>query len=301
MKNKTHYHTATIKGMEVFYREAGPADAPTLLLLHGYPTSSHMYRNLMNHLSDRYHLIAPDYPGYGRSEQPPMADFDYSFANYAAIVEELLTHLKVETYSLYLMDYGAPVGWTLASKYPERVESIIVQNGCCYEEGLETFWDPIKALWKDRNDQEAIKTLRTFHNVEGLKWQYTHSVPDPGVVSPDNWEIDLRHLLRPENDDIQIALFYDYRNNVTQYPKWQAYLRANNPEMLIVYGKNDFIFPVSGAEAFKKDVKNLEYHLYDTGHFALESFGDEISATIKDFLDRKVAAKTKNMQKAVLA
>jgi pimeloyl-ACP methyl ester carboxylesterase len=301
MKNKTHYHTATIKGVEVFYREAGPADAPTLLLLHGYPTSSHMYRNLMNHLSDRYHLIAPDYPGYGRSEQPPMADFDYSFANYAAIVEELLTHLKVETYSLYLMDYGAPVGWTLASKYPERVESIIVQNGCCYEEGLETFWDPIKALWKDRNDQEAIKTLRTFHNVEGLKWQYTHSVPDPGVVSPDNWEIDLRHLLRPENDDIQIALFYDYRNNVTQYPKWQAYLRANNPEMLIVYGKNDFIFPVSGAEAFKKDVKNLEYHLYDTGHFALESFGDEISATIKDFLDRKVAAKTKNMQKAVLA
>lgn len=288
MKNKTHYHFLKINGVDVFYREAGPADAPTLVLLHGYPTSSHMYRNLMMDLSDRYHLIAPDYPGYGRSEQPPVKDFAYTFENIALIVDLLLEQLKIGKYSLYLMDYGAPIGWTIAHKHPERVEAIIVQNGCCYEEGLETFWDPIKALWKDRNDKEAIKKCQSFHSPDGLKWQYTHSVPDPTVVSPDNWEIDLRHLLRPENDDIQIAMFYDYRNNVKQYPKWQAYLREHSPEMLIVYGKDDYIFPVSGAEAYKRDVKNLEYHLYDTGHFALESFGDEISAVIRGFMERKV-------------
>jgi pimeloyl-ACP methyl ester carboxylesterase len=291
MKNKTHYHFAKINGLDIFYREAGPKDAPTLVLLHGYPTSSHMFRNLINELSDRYHLIAPDYPGYGRSQQPPMSEFAYTFESYAEIVDCLLRQLHVKTYSLYLMDYGAPVGWTLAYKRPERVETLIVQNGCCYEEGLETFWDPIKALWKDRNDQDAIAKCRTFHSPDGLKWQYTHGVPDPSVVSPDNWELDLRHLERPENDDIQIQLFYDYQNNVKQYPKWQEYLRTHNPEMLIVYGKNDYIFPAVGAEAYKRDVKNLEYHLYDAGHFALESVGDEIGATIRDFLDRKVGAK----------
>ncbi|MET0463372.1 MAG: alpha/beta hydrolase [Chitinophagaceae bacterium] len=289
MTNKTQYRFLTVNGVEIFFREAGPADAPTLVLLHGYPTSSHMFRNLINDLSDRYHLIAPDYPGYGRSEQPPIAAFEYSFSNFAAIVEGLLDQLGIEKYSLYLMDYGAPVGWTLASKYPEKIESLIVQNGCCYEEGLETFWDPIKALWKDRNDQDAIEKCRAFHSPEGLKWQYTHNVPDTDVISPDNWEIDLRHLLRPENDDIQIAMFYDYRNNVKQYPNWQAYLRKYDPEMLIVYGKDDYIFPGVGAEAYKKDVKNLEFHLYPTGHFALESFCGEIASTIRDFLDRKVS------------
>jgi len=291
MKNKTHYRTVKIKGIEIFYREAGPDSAPTLLLLHGYPTSSHMYRHLISELSDEYHLVAFDYPGYGRSEQPPIADFDYTFENYAAIAEALLEHLQIGKYSLYLMDYGAPVGWRLASKYPERIETIIVQNGCCYEEGLEAFWDPIKALWKDRNDKEAIKACQGFHSPDGLKWQYTHSVPDPTVVSPDNWELDLRHLLRPENDDIQIGLFYDYRTNVRLYPQWQEYLRTKDPEMLIVYGKDDYIFPGVGAEAFKRDVKNLEFHLYPTGHFALESFGDEIIPTIRDFLGRKVSKK----------
>jgi pimeloyl-ACP methyl ester carboxylesterase len=291
MKNKTHHHTIKINGVDIFYREAGPANAPTLLLLHGYPTSSHMYRNLINDLSDKYHLIAPDYPGYGRSEQPPRADFAYTFENLASIVEAFLKQLQIDKYSLYLMDYGAPIGWTLASKYPERIETLIVQNGCCYEEGLETFWDPIKALWKDRNEQDAIQKCRAFHSPDGLKWQYTHGVPDVSLVAPDNWELDLRHLQRPENDDIQIDMFYDYRNNVQQYPKWQEFLRTHNPEMLIVYGKNDYIFPVVGAEAYKRDVKNLEYHLFDTGHFALESFGAEITATIRDFLDRKVGAK----------
>lgn len=284
----TTYQTRRINGVEIFYREAGDKNKPTLVLLHGYPSSSHMYRNLIKDLSDRFHLIAPDYPGYGRSEQPPMSEFEYTFDNYAKIVSTLLEELGINKFSLYLMDYGAPVGFRIASGNPDKIDSLIVQNGCAYEEGLEAFWDPIKAYWKDINDKEAEKTLATFHGPELLKWQYTHGVPDPSVVSPDNWEVDLRHLERPENNDIQLAMFYDYRNNVTLYPQWQEYFRTHQPEMLIVYGKNDYIFPASGAEAFKKDIKNLEYHLFDAGHFALESKGSEIAEIIGDFLTRKV-------------
>lgn len=288
MKNKTKHKFVKVDGLDIFYREAGPADAPVLLLLHGYPSSSHMFRNLIDNLSDQYHLIAPDYPGYGRSEQPARSNFDYTFDNYASIIEGFLKALKIEKFSVYLMDYGAPVGWRIASGNPEKIETIIVQNGCAYDEGLEAFWDPIKAYWFDKTDKTAEEKLKAFHTAEGLKWQYTHGVPDPNVVSPDNWEIDLRHLERPENGEIQLDLFYDYRTNVTLYPKWQQYFRDYNPEMLIVYGKNDYIFPPSGAEAYKKDVKNLEYHLFDAGHFALESVGDEIAAKIRDFLGRKV-------------
>ncbi|TKC62391.1 alpha/beta hydrolase [Pedobacter hiemivivus] len=285
---KTTYNTRKIQGLEIFYREAGDKNKPTLVLLHGYPTSSHMYRNLISDLSDRYHLIAPDYPGYGRSEQPPIAEFEYTFDNYAKIVTTLLSELQIQKYSLYLMDYGAPVGFRIASANPEKVDSLIIQNGCAYEEGLEAFWDPIKAYWKDINDKEAEATLGTFHDANGLKWQYTHSVPDVSAISPDNWEIDLRHLERPENAAIQLAMFYDYQNNLTLYPKWQQYFRDHQPETLIVYGKNDYIFPGSGAEAFKKDLKNLEFHLFETGHFALESHGTEIAEIIGDFLKRKV-------------
>lgn len=288
MKNQTTYHYIDINGTNIFYREAGPKDAPVLVLLHGYPASSHMFRNLIAELSDEFHLIAADYPGYGRSEQPPIADFAYTFDNFAVIVESLLKKLNINNYSLYLMDYGAPVGWRLAAKYPEKIETLIVQNGCAYDEGLETFWDPIKAYWKDRNNKEAEDTLRTFHNPDGLKWQYTHGLADKSVISPDNWEIDLRHLERNENGQIQLDLFYDYRTNPPKYPEWQQYFRNHNPKMLIVYGKNDYIFPVAGAEAYKKDVKNLEYHLFDAGHFALESHGIEIAATIRDFLNRKL-------------
>jgi len=284
----TTYNTRKIQGVEIFYREAGDKNKPTLVLLHGYPTSSHMYRNLIKDLSDKYHLIAPDYPGYGRSEQPPIATFEYTFDNYAKIITTLLAELDIQKYSLYLMDYGAPVGFRIASASPEKVDSLIIQNGCAYEEGLETFWDPIKAYWKNINDKEAEATLRTFHDANGLKWQYTHSVPDVSAISPDNWEIDLRHLDRPENGAIQLAMFYDYQNNVPLYPKWQKYFRDHQPETLIVYGKNDYIFPGSGAEAFKKDLKNLEFHLFETGHFALESHGTEIAALISDFLARKV-------------
>lgn len=286
---KTTYNTKKINGVDIFYREAGDKKNPTLLLLHGYPTSSHMFRNLINELSDQFHLVAPDYPGYGRSEQPPIASFEYTFDNLAKLVTGLLSELGLKKYSIYLMDYGAPIGFRIASAHPEKVDSLIIQNGCAYEEGLQTFWDPIKAYWKNINDKEAEKTLRGFHDPNGLKWQYTHAVPDTSLISPDNWEIDLRHLERPENDAIQLAMFYDYQNNVPLYPKWQQYFRDHQPETLIVYGKNDYIFPGSGAEAFKKDLKNLEFHLFDTGHFALESFGEEIAALISDFLFRKVA------------
>ena len=291
MKNQTQHHFIKINGIDIFYREAGPKDAPVLVLLHGYPSSSHMFRNLINELSDKYHLIAPDYPGYGRSEQPPVADFAYTFENFAGIVEELLKQLRVAKYSLYLMDYGAPVGWRIAAKHPERIDTLIVQNGCAYDEGLETFWDPIKAYWKNKNDKDAETALRGFHDLNGLKWQYTHGLEDTSVISPDNWEIDLRHLERPENGQIQLDLFYDYRTNLDLYPQWQQYFRKHNPEMLIVYGKNDYIFPVAGAEAYKKDVKNLEYHLYDAGHFALESHGIQIADTIRTFLDKKTGNK----------
>ena len=287
---KTTFKTENINGVDIFYREAGDKSKPTLVLLHGYPTSSHMYRNLIQSLSDKYHLIAPDYPGYGRSEQPPMAEFEYTFDNFARIITALLKKLEIQKYSLYLMDYGAPIGFRIASASPEKIDTLIVQNGCAYEEGLEAFWDPIKAYWADKNNKEAENTLKGFHDLNGLKWQYTHNVPDQSVISPDNWEIDLRHLEKPENGAIQLALFYDYQNNVPLYPSWQQYFRDHQPEMLIVYGKDDYIFPGAGAEAFKKDVKKLEFHLFDTGHFALESHGEEISAIIDDFLERKVLA-----------
>ncbi|QSB25268.1 alpha/beta fold hydrolase [Flavobacterium sp. CLA17] len=285
---KTTYHTRKINGVEIFYREAGDKKKPTLVLLHGYPTSSHMFRNLIVDLSDKYHLIAPDYPGYGRSEQPPMKDFDYTFENMSNIVTTLLSELDIQKYSLYLMDYGAPIGFRIASASPEKIDTLIIQNGCAYDEGLETFWDPIKAYWKNIDDKEAEATLKTFHSPDGLKWQYTHSVPDESAISPDNWEIDLRHLERPENGAIQLAMFYDYQTNVVLYPKWQQYFRDHQPETLVVYGKDDYIFPGVGAEAFKKDLKNLEFHLFPTGHFALESYGKEIGELISDFLDRKV-------------
>jgi pimeloyl-ACP methyl ester carboxylesterase len=288
MKNKTSHHFTEVNGVNIFYREAGPVDAPVILLLHGYPTSSFMFRNMMSVLSDEYRLIAPDYPGYGRSEQPPIADFAYTFENFSSLMEALLEKLGIRQYSLYLMDYGAPVGWRIASNHPERIETLIVQNGCAYEEGLREFWEPFKAYWKDRSDKVTEDILRGFHSPDGLKWQYLHGVPNPSVVAPDNWEVDLRHLLRQENDQIQLDLFYDYRTNVALYPVWQEYFRTANPEMLVIFGKNDVIFPVQGAEAYRKDVKNLQLDLFDTGHFALESMNEEMCDVIRDFLGRKL-------------
>lgn len=279
--------TVEVNGVEIFYRESGAKDAPTILLLHGYPTSSHMFRNLISDLSDSYHLLAPDYPGFGNSEQPPMNEFDYTFDNMAAIVEGFLEKLEVKKYSIYLMDYGAPIGFRIAAKYPKRVETLIVQNGNAYDEGLKDFWIPIKKYWND-NTIEHGKPLEAFHSPDGLKWQYTHGVRNVETISPDNWNIDLRHLTREGNNEIQLAMFYDYRTNVPLYPSWQKYFRKYQPPMLIVWGKNDYIFPADGAYPYKKDLDNLEFHLLDTGHFALEEDGDVIAQKIKEFLSARI-------------
>jgi pimeloyl-ACP methyl ester carboxylesterase len=281
----TFHRTVNVNGVEIFYREAGTRDKPTILLLHGYPTSSHMFRNLITDLSVRYHVIAPDYPGYGRSEQPSIEDFEYTFDNMAILVEGFLEELHVNKYSIYLMDYGAPIGFRIAAKYPERVESLIIQNGNAYDEGLRDFWVPIKKYWNDYTVENG-QALEGFHSPGGLKWQYTHGVQDSTKISPDNWNLDLQHLTKPENDKIQLAMFYSYRTNVPLYPEWQQYFRDHQPPTLIVWGKNDYIFPAEGAHPYKKDLKNLEFHLLDTGHFALEEKGEEIADYILNFLDK---------------
>ena len=284
-ENPTFHKNVTVNGINIFYREAGDVNKPTILLLHGYPTSSHMFRNLITDLSVRYHVLAPDYPGFGRSEQPLMKDFDYTFDNMSKIVEGFLNELKVTKYSIYLMDYGAPIGFRIAAKYPERIESLIIQNGNAYDEGLKDFWIPIKKYWNDYTTENG-KPLEGFHSPDGLKWQYTHGVQDSTKISPDNWSIDLQHLTREENNEIQLAMFYDYRTNVPLYPEWQQYFREHQPPTLIVWGKNDYIFPAEGAHPYKKDLKNLEFHLIDTGHFALEEKGDEIAKYILNFLQK---------------
>ncbi|MFT4849092.1 MAG: pimeloyl-ACP methyl ester carboxylesterase [Sediminicola sp.] len=285
VSHPTLHKNVTVQGVNVFYREAGDKNKPTILLLHGYPTSSHMFRNLITDLSVQYHILAPDYPGFGRSDQPAIADFEYTFDNMANIVEGFLEELKVEKYSIYLMDYGAPIGFRIASKYPERVESLIIQNGNAYDEGLRDFWIPIKKYWNDYTVENG-KPLEGFHSPDGLKWQYTHGVKDVATISPDNWNIDLQHLTRAENNEIQLAMFYDYRTNVPLYSKWQKYFRDYQPPTLIVWGKNDFIFPAEGAHPYKRDLKVVETHLLDTGHFALEEKGEEIAIYILNFLKR---------------
>ncbi|NJB70122.1 pimeloyl-ACP methyl ester carboxylesterase [Saonia flava] len=282
---KTFHKTLKVNGLNIFYREAGDVSKPTILLLHGYPTSSHMFRKLITDLSVRYHVLAPDYPGFGRSDQPKMKDFEYTFDNMATIIEGFLKELKLDRYSIYLMDYGAPIGYRIAAKYPEKVDALIVQNGNAYDEGLRDFWKPIKKYWKN-NTVENGKALEVFHSPAGLKWQYMHGVQDTLMISPDNWHIDLQHLTREENNEIQLAMFYSYRTNVPLYPKWQAYFREYQPPTLIVWGKNDYIFPAEGAYPYKRDLKNLDFHLLNTGHFALEEKGDEIAKYILNFLEK---------------
>jgi len=285
---RTQHKTVTVDGLEIFYREAGPKDAPTILLLHGFPTSSHMFRNLIPALSDRFHVVAPDYPGFGNSAQPGTDEFDYTFDNLADLMEDFTEKLGLQHYSLYLMDYGAPIGFRLAERHPERVDALIVQNGNAYEEGLREFWDPIRTYWKDRTPENA-QPLAGFISPDGVKWQYTHGVRNEAVISPDNWNVDLRHLTRAGNPEIQLALFYDYQNNVPHYPAWQAYFRKHQPPTLIVWGENDYIFPAEGAHPYKRDLKNVDFHLLDTGHFALEEDGHVIADAIRRFLNGQVA------------
>jgi pimeloyl-ACP methyl ester carboxylesterase len=283
-----HYHTVKVDGVDIFYREAGPAHAPVILLLHGFPTSSHMFRNLIPALADRYHVIAPDYPGFGQSAAPDHTKFAYTFAHYADLVDGLVDQLGAKHYAMYVMDYGAPVGYRLALKHPERVRGLIVQNGNAYDEGLKAFWDPIKAYWADGSEAHR-EALYVLVKPETTKFQYTDGVKDLTRIDPDNWVHDQALLDRPGNRDIQMDLMHDYGSNVPLYPKFQAYFRERKPPMLIVWGKNDKIFPADGAYPYKRDLPDVEFHLIDTGHFALEDKADEMIPLIRGFLDRKVA------------
>ena len=308
------YRNATVDGLNVFYREAGPADAPTVLLLHGFPTSSHMFRDLIPQLAKRYHVIAPDYPGYGNSSMPSVDEFDYTFDRLSEVVTSLIDGLGIDRYSIYLMDYGAPVGFRIAAARPERVETLIVQNGNAYQEGIDNdFWEPIQAYWKDRDavnqgldndfwkhvkaaygkaELANVDALKFLVTIDATKWQYTNGVRNVESVSPDNWHVTQRLLDRPGNEAIQLQLFHDYGSNPPLYPSWQAYLREHQPPTLLVWGTKDEIFPVAGAHPYKRDLEDIEFHLFDTGHFALEEDGIEIGNLILDFLDRNVGPQT---------
>ncbi|TDJ44049.1 MAG: alpha/beta hydrolase [Gammaproteobacteria bacterium] len=311
--NPVSYKTVEIEGVEIFYREAGNPDNPTILLLHGFPTSSHMFRNLIPALADQYHLIAPDYPGYGFSAMPGVDEFDYSFDNVAQIIERFTDKIGLDNYSMYLMDYGAPIGFRIAVRRPERIEALIIQNGNAYDEGIDNdFWEPIQAYWQDRdainqgldnawwrNVKEAYKqpamanedALRFLLTLGATKWQYTNGVPDVLAVSPDNWGHVQPLLDREGNQEIQLQMFYSYGTNPPLYPAWQAYLREYQPPTLIVWGQNDEIFPAAGAEAYKRDLETLDFHLIDTGHFALETHGEEIAGLIRNFMLRNSDAR----------
>lgn len=280
------YHTVKLDGLDIFYREAGPSNAPTVLLLHGFPTSSYMFRNLIPILATRYHVIAPDYPGYGQSSAPDHTQFKYTFDNLANVVDKLTHHLGVERFTLYVQDYGAPIGYRLAAARPERIEGIVVQNGNAYLEGLpDSFWGPIKAYWADPSPENRAHLVGIL-NTDGYRSQYLTGVQDPSVISPDTWTLDAANLARPGNQEIQLDLLLDYGSNPPLYPAWQQYFREHQPPMLIVWGKNDPIFPPVGAEPYKRDLRNLEFHLLDTGHFALEDHSEVIGEHMLRFLDR---------------
>jgi pimeloyl-ACP methyl ester carboxylesterase len=284
------YRTTEVNGLDVFYREAGRSDAPAILLLHGFPASSHMFRNLIPTLAKEYHVIAPDYPGFGQSAMPPRDGFAYTFDALSDVIEKFADRIGLTRFAMYMQDYGAPVGYRLAERHPDRVTALVVQNGNAYDEGIANdFWVPIKAYWKDPTNKARRDALRGFLQPEATKWQYTHGVRNVESISPDCWTHDQYLLDRKGNDEIQLDLFLSYGSNPPLYPRWQEYFRTHQPPMLIVWGRNDQIFPAAGAEPYKRDLKTLEYHLLDTGHFALEEEGDTIARLIRDFLGRHVA------------
>jgi pimeloyl-ACP methyl ester carboxylesterase len=286
----TRYRTANIDGIDIFYRDAGGSDAPAILLLHGFPTSSHMFRNLIPALAHRYRVIAPDYPAFGYSGTPDRRAFTYSFARFAELMDGLLDQLDVERYALYVQDYGAPVGFRLALRHPERITALVVQNGNAYEEGLKEFWNPIKAYWADGSDAHRA-ALRAGLTLAATKSQYLDGVRDPSRVAPDAWLHDQALLDRPGIDEIMLDLFKDYGTNVALYPRFQAFFRARRPPTLIVWGRHDVIFPADGARAYLRDLPDAELHLLDTGHFALEDKADDIAALMLDFLDQRLPRK----------
>jgi pimeloyl-ACP methyl ester carboxylesterase len=283
------YRTASVDGHEVFYREAGQPEHPTLLLLHGFPSSSHMFRNLIPLLSDRFHIVAPDLPGFGYTVSPDRAEFNYTFDNLAKVIESFTNVIGLKRYAIYVFDYGAPVGFRLARARPERVAAIVSQNGNAYEEGLSNSWDPLQRYWRkpSATNREAIRALLT---PEATKWQYVHGVPDETLVAPESYGLDSALLARPGNDEIQLDLFLDYANNVALYPKFHEYFATYRPPFLAVWGKHDPFFLPPGAESFKRDNPNAEVHFLDTGHFALETHVNEIAAIMRSFLDKAFVA-----------
>jgi len=285
---RVRYKTETVDGVEVFYRETGPKAAPTVLLLHGFPSSSHMFRNLIPALADRYHVVAPDLPGFGFTTVPASTRYSYSFANLAETIGKFTEALKLERYAIYVFDYGAPVGYRLALRNPERIAAIISQNGNAYEEGLSPEgWQPVRTYWQNPTPENR-NALRAFFKPEATKWQYTHGAPDAALVAPEAYKLDQLRLDSPGNTEIQLDLFGDYQSNVALYPKFQELFRTRKPPILAAWGKNDPFFLPAGAEAYRRDNPDAEIHLLDTGHFALETHGPEIAALIRDFLARKL-------------
>jgi pimeloyl-ACP methyl ester carboxylesterase len=282
----TTYHTIAIGETNVFYREAGPRDAQTLLLLHGYPSSSRMFDTLIPLLADRYHIVAPDYPGFGHSDAPPPSTFAYTFDHLAEIVDRLTEALALDNYALYLQDYGGPVGFRLALAHPERVKALVIQNAVAYEEGLGPAWEIRRAYWKDRDAYEA-KVIPGFMSLAGAKERHIGSSPHPERYNPDTWADEFVQLSRPGQAQIQADLFYDYQSNVASYPKWQAWMRQHTPPMLVVWGKFDPSFSVAGADAYKRDVPDAEVHVLEAGHFALDEKVDEIAALMRSFLAKQ--------------
>lgn len=282
------FHYAQVDTVKVFYRQAGNPTAPTVLLLHGFPTSSFMYRNLIPLLADRYHVIAPDLPGFGLTEAPERGKYAYTFDQLAQTIDRFTEVLRLKSYALQVFDYGAPVGWRLATAHPDRVTAIVSQNGNAYEEGLADGWTPIQKYWKDPSSANR-EALRDFLTADAIKWQYTHGVKDPTRVAPDPYMMDAALVSRPGNVDIQLDLFLDYANNVSKYPQFQAYFRKHRPPILAVWGSNDPFFLPAGAKAWKRDVPNAEIRFFDTGHFALETHMSEIGPVIREFLDRNIA------------
>jgi pimeloyl-ACP methyl ester carboxylesterase len=283
----THYHTTNVDGIDIFYREAGPGDAPTVVLLHGFPSSSRMFRNLIPQLADTYHVIAPDYPAFGHSAMPDRQRFTYTFARFTELIDALLDRLGVNRYALYVMDFGAPIGYRLALKHPEKVTAIVAQNGPAYAEGYGPFWKPVPPYWTD-GSAEHRDGLRPILALESTRALYLDGVRDVSLIDPDNWVIDQALLDRPGIADIMLDLFYDIRTNVALLPEYHRYFQSRQPPLLIVWGANDQVFTADNARAYLTDLPHAELHLLDTGHFALEDKGDEIAALMHDFLDRYV-------------
>jgi pimeloyl-ACP methyl ester carboxylesterase len=277
------YRSADVDGLKVFYREAGAADAPALLLLHGFPSASHMFRNLIPLLADRFHIVAPDLPGFGQSDMPARSKFAYTFDHVADVIDRFTEVVGLKRFAVYVFDYGAPTGFRIAVKHPDRITAIVSQNGNAYEEGLSEGWKPIRAYWQEPS-QANRDALRTFLAPETTRWQYTHGVSDETTVAPDGLSLDNFYLARPGADEVQLDLFGDYKSNVALYPTFQKYFRTHKPPLLAVWGKNDPFFLPPGAEAFKRDIPGAVVRFLDTGHFALETHASEIAAAIRGFL-----------------